>query len=143
MVDHWAIALFVTLLAVLPFIKAWADSIDTNGGTWFYDASGNLQMQVNGGTVSATHFVGDGSGLTGVSATYPQNISATNIGISNSLALVSSTLPTCDTAHAGTMRRSTNKDCWCDGSGAWKNVAPTGTFVSLLGLTILTADACP
>lgn len=100
------------------------------------------------GRITAMGFVGDGSGLTGVSATFPQNISATNETISNTLSVVneswvSSTLPACDTAHAGTFRRATNKGCWCDGGGSWKNIAPPSAFLSLLGINILVADTCP
>ncbi len=92
--------------------------IDNNGNVGIGITSPNANLEVSG-TISATHFVGDGSGLSGLAASGDQINSGTasvianlNTGISVSTPLdVSGALKlsglgseTCDAAHQGTIR---------------------------------------
>lgn len=130
---------------VLATSSAYASGME--GGVAISASTGILWVS---NTVNAT-FQGDGSQLTGI--TYPQNVSITNLSVSDTAALKkitstdvimmnSSTLPTCNAAAAGQTRRATNKSCYCNGT-SWQNVAPPSAFLAILGINILVADGCP
>lgn len=56
--------LLLMALILMPLIKAYADSIDTNGGIWFYGSGGQLEAQISNSTISTSTFYGSGAGLT-------------------------------------------------------------------------------
>lgn len=111
----WLLVLFS--LAIIPFIKAYADDMDTSGGIWFYDTFGNLAAQISNSTISTT-----------------------NMQVNGYSQMTSTTLPACNITTAGQSRRSTNKNCYCNGT-AWKDVAPP--TVTVLGIDVLSAGTCP
>lgn len=82
------------------------------------------------------------STLRGNNATVADTLTAPTVSGTGLLRMVSSSLPTCNAAQAGTIRRSTNKACYCDGGGTWRNIAPAGLLV-VLGVNVVVADNCP
>lgn len=135
---------FMSGMAVSGTIQFPAPAV--SGSLMFISNLGAVGMISNdsvdsGGKITASAFVGDGSRLTSISATYPQNISTTNITISNTLNFTNTTLPTCSAATVG-MRQSGAKACWCNGTNGWINMAPS-TVVSILGSGLALFDTCP
>lgn len=111
----WILVLFS--LALIPFIRVYADDMDTNGGIWFYDNLGNLTAQISNSIISTT-----------------------NMQLGGYMQLTSTTLPVCNSLSAGQSRRSTNKNCYCNGT-AWKDIAPPA--VTILGIDVLSVGTCP
>lgn len=118
-----------------------------NQGQMFYTSGSNSD---NTGKITSAQFSGDGSLLTNINATYPQNVSITALTVSNTVyarvlsstvvQLVTTTLPLCTASNNRTLRINTASQlCYCNGA-EWRDTAPPA--VTILGISVLSFATC-